>query len=467
MQSLESWLAMRTHSVGAIPSYSPVAGKCSRKFVRCAWCHAQATKFGKNSSTRSSPAGTHNLAIGRNHHVYNGKRPRISKIAAALQLPDVFPIASSMGVWSVLIMAGALGTWSERTNLGALLSGPLVTTLAGMAFVNLGIIPHGAAEVAVVFKFLLPLAIPMLLFGADLWEIWQQSGRLLPAFLLGSACTVLGSVVAYLVVPLQSLGADGLSIAAALTARHIGGAVNYIAVSETLGTSRSALSAGLAADDLILVLYFTALYSLAAALVPRGSGSPSQNGASAALHGESIAGKTLTVHGGLVSLALSSCVVALCSHWAAAWGVAGQSIVVITCASVAIATLMPRQLAPLRECGAALALMIMQVFFASVGASANVPLVLSTAPALFVFSLLALSVHLGAMLLIGRALSLSWRELLLASNANIGGPSTVAGFAVSKGWQDLMVPAVLTSTLGYVVGTLAGLAFARYMPRFA
>jgi uncharacterized membrane protein len=38
-----------------------------------------------------------------------------------------------------------------------------------------------------------------------------------------------GTIVAMLVVPLR-VGGDGWKIAAALTSRHIGGAVNYVAV---------------------------------------------------------------------------------------------------------------------------------------------------------------------------------------------------------------------------------------------
>ena len=40
-------------------------------------------------------------------------------------------------------------------------------------------------------------------------------------------------------------------MAAALAARHIGGAVNYVAVAESTGMSPSAQAAGLAADNLV------------------------------------------------------------------------------------------------------------------------------------------------------------------------------------------------------------------------
>lgn len=56
------------------------------------------------------------------------------------------------------------------------------------------------------------------------------AGTLLACFVIGAVGTVIGTVVAAAVVPL-GLGGDGWKIASALAARHIGGAVNYVAVS--------------------------------------------------------------------------------------------------------------------------------------------------------------------------------------------------------------------------------------------
>ncbi len=52
------------------------------------------------------------------------------------------------------------------------------------------------------FKYLLPLAIPLLLLSANLKKIASASGRLLGAFFLGSFCTVAGTVLAALLFPL-------------------------------------------------------------------------------------------------------------------------------------------------------------------------------------------------------------------------------------------------------------------------
>ena len=91
----------------------------------------------------------------------------------------------------------------------------------------------------------------------------RSTGALLMAFLLGSAATTIGTVVAFLLFPMRSLGPDNWKIAAALMSRHIGGAVNYVAVSEALGISPSVLAAELAADNIICALYFTSLFALA------------------------------------------------------------------------------------------------------------------------------------------------------------------------------------------------------------
>lgn len=52
-------------------------------------------------------------------------------------------------------------------------------------------------------------------------------------------------------------------VASALAARHIGGAVNYVGVAETLKISGSAQAAGLAADNLLCAAYFATVFALA------------------------------------------------------------------------------------------------------------------------------------------------------------------------------------------------------------
>jgi len=57
----------------------------------------------------------------------------------------------------------------------------------------------------------------------------------------------------------------------------------------------------------------------------------------------------------------------------------------------------------------------------------------------------------------GKLLRFDLEEIILASNANIGGPTTAAGMAISQGWVKLIGPCMLVGTFGYVIGTWLGI----------
>ena len=100
----------------------------------------------------------------------------------------------------------------------------------------------------------------------------------------------------------------------------------------------------------------------------------------------------------------------------------------------------------------------MQVFFATVGASGSVSSVVIQAPSLFLFSFVQIAVHLAIVLGVGKLLKFDRKSLLLASNANVGGPTTGAGMANAKGWRTLLVPTVLVGIFGYAVATFLSIA---------
>jgi uncharacterized membrane protein len=81
----------------------------------------------------------------------------------------------------------------------------------------------------------------------------------------------------------------------------------------------------------------------------------------------------------------------------------------------------------------------MQVFFTVVGANGSVVDVVTKAPAVFAFA----AVHLAVVLGVGRLAGLDRKRLLIASNANVGGPTTAAAMATAKGWSSLVVPGIL------------------------
>ena len=379
-------------------------------------------------------------------------------------------------VWSALMLCGASGLWSERTAAGKALSGPLVSTLLALALSNVGALPAGAAAYGVVNAALLPLAIPLLLLSADLRAVLGATRSLLVAFACGSVGTVAGTLVAYAAVPLRALGEDAWRVAAALAARHVGGAVNYVAVAEALEVSPSVVASGLAADNLLCALYFSTLFWLARDLPPdadgegeggkdkvkRGAEQGDGDGDGDAVGESGVKRADINVVHGATSLALSA---VLCWGGVALSRAAGApqfALVAITALAVALATAFPRQLAPLVPSAEGLSTIIMQVFFAAIGAAAgSVAAVLTSAPALFAFCFVQMAVHLLLALGLGKLLGLRKRDVLLASNANVGGPTTAAGFAAAKGWRSSLVPGILVGVLGYATATFGAIALGR------
>ena len=132
----------------------------------------------------------------------------------------------------------------------------------GTTFVlsNLRVIPSSAPAYDVVWGYLVPLAIPLLLFKADLKRILRESGPTLLAFAAGAVGTVAGTWIAYQLVP---LGEEGWKLAGIFCATYVGGSLNYMAASEALDLrSGDLLAAGIAADNLVMTLYFLVLFAL-------------------------------------------------------------------------------------------------------------------------------------------------------------------------------------------------------------
>ena len=404
----------------------------------------------------SGPAGT-----SRHSAPWRGRGPQAAHASA------------EWGIWCGLAWAAAGGLIAEReTRWGKLLSGPLVATLGGLALSNTGLLPTGTAAPAyhAVNGWLLPLAVPMLLLQADLRRVLRDTGRLLGAFVLGAAATVVATVVS-LKFCAMGLGAESWRVAAALCARHIGGAVNFVAVAEALEVSGSSITAALAADNLICVVYFSLLFWLSRSIPADAEPAPTEAGAEGpalaaeAEGAEGRAGAGAGAEGGQLDLLLATLAVAfsasVCfagSYLAEALGRATLTIPIATVVTVALVSLFPRDLGRLAPQGEVLALIVLQFFFAVVGASGSIVQVLRSAPGLFLFCLVQVGLHLGLILAGGRALGFSRKDILLASNANVGGPTTAAGMAGTKGWTRSTVPAMLAGVFGYAVATFVSIA---------
>ena len=99
----------------------------------------------------------------------------------------------------------------------------------------------------------------------------------------------------------------------------------------------------------------------------------------------------------------------------------------------------------------------MQLFVAAIGAAGRVRGLARSGVWLAPFSAVQLAVHFCVLGAAKTFFGLPIRELAVASNAAVGGPTTAAAMATAKGWDDLVLPALLVGILGYATGTFVSI----------
>lgn len=367
-------------------------------------------------------------------------------------------------LWSVLIGLAAFGFWCERFPWGRKYSGVMLLITAAIILANLRIIPTSAPAYDVVWDYLVPLAIPLLLFQADLKRIVREAGPTLIAFLICSATVVAGTMVS---VALFDLGSYEPELAGIFTGTYIGGGLNFAAVSEATGMQgNSLLAAAYAADNVITNLHFLFILLIPgiAWLAKRYPTHHMDNAAEFDVEAEGPVHQiaNLDVAGLLMALAAAFALAFVGKSLATLAGKPEFAILVTTALALTVATLLPRQVEKLsgyREAGN----VMMFIFLASVGASADVWQLVETAPILFVFATVIVTVHLVLLLGIGMLLKLDLAELAMASAVCIGGPSSAPALASALGWRDLLIPGILAGSLGYAIGSFIGVSLVEFL----
>ena len=164
---------------------------------------------------------------------------------------------------SVMMAAVAASIYLEqRYAWASRLSGAVIALLIALALVNTGIIPaHAVLYDDIVWGYVVPLAIPLLLLQTNIRRIWRETGRLLAIFLIGSVGTVAGAVIGCV---LLRTSIDGLpQVAAMMTGSYIGGGVNFTALADAFKVSGTLVSSTIVADNLNMALYFLILLGIA------------------------------------------------------------------------------------------------------------------------------------------------------------------------------------------------------------
>lgn len=354
-----------------------------------------------------------------------------------------------------------LGFWSEQNRIARRMPG-VVWILAGAALLsNFKIIPHTSPVYDFVGGYVMPIAIPLLLYKATFAKILGESGRVLPLFFVGAVAVCIGAILG---TYLLDLGPYGPHIASTYAAAWIGGMTDMVAMAEITNLPADVFAVAVSASAPVSVIGLMILVSLPnIAFIRRKIPSPiiDAQSANAQIVDEGV-GVTLNLMHMAGALALSA---AIC--WAGNWlasaaGHHNYGLFIITLITVLIANAVPGPMRALKG-DFELGMFAMYLFFAVIGAGTDVTAFLTSAPIYFAFGLIIILVHIAIVLAATRLLKSDLAEGIIGSGANIVGAAAAAGIATSKEWKSLVTPAIATGMLGKAIANFFGVAVFRLL----
>jgi len=365
---------------------------------------------------------------------------------------------------SLSTCAGLGAIVGNRTKFGQKLSGPVCSMLMGYIFLApcnnnmLSMNPEVLHQIRVLVS---SLATPLILLGANLQAIRRTFNTLLQPFIFSALATIGGAYVG--VQMFLSSGNNNIPLAAALVAKNIGSGINYVASCQALGVSPQSQAQGLVVDNVFAFIYFP----LVSILGDRYKKTKDDDAVKKVENGLAISkdsSSIFNVEDVKLAFALTFAILIAAHVESEFWSSILEDVdasrlflPIVTLFSVLTATFI-RVKDTVVQAGSYAGQCLLYVFFASAGASSP-PLIhaFTNDSNVLYFACTMFAIHL---LVVG--IFFSSREMLVASNAGIGGPATAAAFAKAKNWQDLIAPAILVGNLGNACSTFIAIIFAHF-----
>lgn len=363
---------------------------------------------------------------------------------------------------AALLGVAWLGFWVDTKDIGKKISGVVWVLTAGMALSNFHLIPFKSPVYDFVGGTLIPLAIPLLLFKANLRKIFKESGKVMLVFCVASMATIIGAVLGFY---LMDLGEIGPKVAGVYTGGYIGGAVNFLAVSQAVEMTAEQFSVAIGASSQVSNLALLMLIAIPSVpwilkMIPSAEMQLTDTNKKIQMSATELDSFRLTHVCG--ALAISFMICSVSQTLSTYFGIAQYNILIITVLTIAIANLFPKTLANLQG-DFDIGMLFMYIFFAAVGAGTNATIFLSSAFYLFVYGMFIIIVHLAIVLLFAKIFKVDLADAVVASGAALVGPAVTAAIAISRGWRNLVTPGIMCGIFGYAIATFIGVAVTKLL----
>ena len=102
----------------------------------------------------------------------------------------------------------------------------------------------------------------------------------------------------------------------------------------------------------------------------------------------------------------------------------------------------------------------MLMFLSTNGAQSVIANILAVGPSVLYFAVGTVALHGISLFGLGMLFRIDMPTLVVASQANVGGPSSALALATARGYTTRLLPGVAVGLLGYAVGNYAGFGVA-------
>lgn len=376
-------------------------------------------------------------------------------------------------IWAIMLASVALSIYLEQNfSWAAKITGPVLVLIFAIFLSNFKIIPIQSPSYDLIWNFVVPLSIPLLLFRANIFKIVKTTGSMFGAFHASAFGTVIGAIIAAFIfgaaIPFIA------DISGIMTASYIGGGVNFFAVTATFRPPEELTNSLLVADNVIMAGMFLLLISLTGfKFFRKHFRAPHQDEVENTSEDGDIQAASfwkrkeislidiakafgIAIIIAAVAFKLSELIGGFEALPEIVRSILGNHFLLITTICVIAATLFHKQLEDINgadEFGTYL----IYIFFFTIGIPADIMLIVQNAPVLFLFCVVIALVNFIVTFTLGKIFNMKLEDMCLVIAANLGGPMNAAAIAIAKGWRQLVLPALLVGIWGYVIGTYLGI----------
>lgn len=377
-------------------------------------------------------------------------------------------------LWAVVLITVAFAIYLEQKFRWAAAIGAIVIILClGLLFSNIHLIPYSSPTFSSISAVVLPCSIPLFLFRCDVKQILKNSGKMFVLFHIAAVGTIIGVLIAYLI-----LGSfqNTASLCTIISAAAVGGTVNCVAMGNIFSFPTGLLESYLVTGNFfcgVMIIFFKLLHNtkFIKNFLPRPYSSKVGEAETLEAQGKTEAarfwgGKEIGLKDIATALAATFAIVGvsqvICDYVATLnlptilSQTFGSIYLIMTLITAFLATVFSKFFSNIKG-AMELGNIGLLAWFFTVGCAGNVvEIIKGSALSLgIIFSVLIF--NLGLSIIGAKLIKATWEDAVCATTATIGGPPTAAAVTIAFNWSELVVPGILVGLWGYIIGNYAGI----------